>query len=175
MKVGVISDTHKHYTNFVEAIEQLRKHGADMIVHLGDDYTDCDEIGEESIMRVPGVYSEQYQDPAIANRRVLDIGGWQVLLTHTRDAHANDLPDDLDPDSLVQCKQVDAVFYGHTHIPSVDSAGGVVFMNPGHLKDTDKKENPATYSLVEFNEREMIITIYRLKDGTIFVREHIRR
>ncbi|UCC11332.1 MAG: metallophosphoesterase family protein, partial [candidate division WOR-3 bacterium] len=70
MKVGVTSDTHKYLKNFIRAIDSLRRHGVDLIIHLGDDYTDCDEIGEEDIVRVPGVYSEQYQDPGIPNRQV---------------------------------------------------------------------------------------------------------
>ncbi len=175
MKIGVTSDTHKNLKNFVRAVELLRTHGADMIVHLGDDYTDCDEIGEEDIVRVPGVYSEQYQDPGIPNRQVLELGGWQVLLSHTRDKHPNDRQDDLDPGSLIQCKQVDVVLYGHTHLPDVCMDRGVVLINPGHLKDEDKKGSPATYALVELDEREIRVKIFRLKDNTLFLQEQIRR
>ena len=175
MKIGVTSDTHKHLKNFARAIEYLRAHGADLIIHLGDDYADCDDVGEADVVRVPGVYSEQYQDPGIPNRKVLELGCWQVLLSHTRASHSNDLEDDLDPDSLVRCKQVDAVLYGHTHMPGVDVDRGVVFINPGHLKDDDKKGSPATYALVELDEQGVTIRIYRLKDNTLFLQEQIRR
>ncbi len=175
MKVGVTSDTHKNFTNFIRAIDSLRGHGVDVIIHLGDDYTDCDEIGEEDIVRVPGVYSEQYQDAGIPNRQVVELGGWQVLLSHTRDKHPNDRQDDLDPNSLIQCKQVDAVLYGHTHLPDVSMDRGVVLVNPGHLKDEDKKGSPATYALLELDEQKMTVKIYRLKDNTVIIQEQIRR
>ena len=146
-----------------------------MIIHLGDDYSDCDEIGEDDIVRVPGVFSEQYQDPGIPNRQVVEAGGWQLLLSHTRDKHPNDLRDDLDPNSLIDCKQVDAVLYGHTHLADVSMDSGVVLINPGHLRDGDKRGGPATYALVELNEQEMTVRVYRLKDNTILLQEHIRR
>jgi len=175
MKVGVTSDTHKHLKNFEVAVQQMKNLGAEMIIHLGDDYSDCDDIGEGDIVRVPGVYSEQYLNPAILNRKVLEITGWQVLLSHTRDAHPNDLEGDLKPESLIQCKQVNAVLYGHTHIPDASMDQGVVFINPGHLKDEDKKGSLPTYALVEFGEHDVIVEIYRLKDNTPFIREQFRR
>jgi putative phosphoesterase len=175
MKVGITSDTHKHLENFSRAVQEMRKLGAEMIIHLGDDYIDCNEIGEAEIIRVPGVYGDQYQDPDIPNRRIVEIAGWQVLMSHTRDAHPNDLEGDLSPESLIQCKQVDVVLYGHTHIPDASMDRGVVFINPGHLKDEDKKGSPATYALVEFNEHDVTVKIYRLTDNAPFMQEQFGR
>lgn len=175
MKIGVTSDTHKHLKNFEMAVQQMKELGVDMIVHLGDDYSDCDEIGEAEIIRVPGVFGDQYQDPDIPNRRIVEIAGWQVLLSHTKEAHPSDLEGDLSPESLVRCRQVDAVLYGHTHIPDASMDREVVFVNPGHLKDEDKKGSPATYALVEFDEHGVTVEIYRLTDNTPFIREQFRR
>lgn len=175
MKIGVASDTHRHLKNFALAVQYMHELGAQMIIHLGDDYTDCDEIGEDGIVRVPGVYSEQYQDPGIPNRHILELGGWQVLLSHTKEAHPNDLQHDPDPDSLVACKQVDAVLYGHTHIPHASMERGVLFINPGHLKDEDKRGNPPTFAMVELDAREAAVEIFCLKDRTPFKKEQYRR
>jgi putative phosphoesterase len=175
MKIGVVSDTHKHLKNFEMAVRQMKKLGVEMIVHLGDDYADPDDIGENDIVRVPGVYSDQYQDPGIANRRVMDLAGWQVLLSHTREAHPNDCVDDLKPEALIQCKQVNAVLYGHTHIPDASKESGVVFVNPGHLKDDDKKGNPPTFAVVEFDEHDVTVEIYRLTDNSPLMKEQFRR
>ena len=73
MKIGCLSDTHKNIKNLNSALEFLKNSGAETIIHLGDDYTDIDECGEENVVRVPGVFSNMYQDPEIPNRRVEDF------------------------------------------------------------------------------------------------------
>jgi len=175
MKIGLISDSHKYIKNLNRAIEFFKSLGVNKIIHLGDDYADVDEIGETGIVRVPGVFSDFYQDPNIPNRRVENLAGWHVLLTHTVSSHGNDLPDDLKPEDLIQNKKVDIVLYGHTHIPDIKKENDIVFINSGHLKDGDKKGYPPTFGYMEITEDELLVRIYTLKDYTIFKEEKFRR
>ncbi len=140
MKIGCLSDTHKNIKNLNGAIEFLKNSGAETIIHLGDDFTDIDECGEENAVRVPGVFSDTYQNPDVPNRRVEDFAGWRVLLTHTISSHPNDLPGDIRPEQLIENRGVDVVLYGHTHIPDIKREQGILFVNPGHLKDEDKRD-----------------------------------
>lgn len=175
MKIGLMSDSHKYIKNLNRVIEFFKSLDVDKIIHLGDDYADIDEIGETGIARVPGVFSDVYQDPNIPNRRVEDLAGWQVLLTHTVSSHTNDLPDDLKPEELINDKKVDIVLYGHTHIPDIKKENDVVFINPGHLKDQDKKGYAPTFGYLEIIENELLVRIYTLKDYAIFKEEKFRR
>lgn len=170
MKIGCFSDTHKNIKNLNSAIEFLKNSGAEIFIHLGDDYTDVDECGEENVVRVPGVFSDIYQKPDVPNRRVDDFAGWRVLLTHTVSSHPNDLPNDIQPEQLIENRGVDVVLYGHTHIPDIKREQGILFVNPGHLKDEDKKGYLPTFGLLDFSEDTLLIEIYDLKTKSLFKR-----
>ncbi len=175
VKIGLVSDSHNHLVNLSNALSFLKNVGAEKIIHLGDDYTDIDECGEENVVRVPGVFSDVYQKPEVKNRRVEDFTGWHVLLSHTVSSHSNDLPDDIKPEDLIQKKKIDVILYGHTHIPDIRKEQGIIFVNPGHLKDEDKKGYPSTCGLVEFKSDAITIEIYNLKTTSIFKKETFRK
>jgi putative phosphoesterase len=168
MKIGLVSDSHKHIVNLNDAVAFLKTKGADIIVHLGDDYTDLAEIGENNAIRVPGVFGEAYQNTSIPNRMVAKFDGWRILLSHTISSHDNDLPGDLKPEEMVERKKVDAVLYGHTHIPDITHEHGVVFVNPGHLKDEDKKGFPPTCCFVHVRKDTMTVQIFDLKTKDVY-------
>jgi putative phosphoesterase len=175
MKIGLISDTHNNIVNLDKAIKKLRELGAEKIIHLGDNYTDIDEIGETRILRVPGVFSECYQNPDILNRIVCYFSGWRVLITHTVSSHENDLRGDIKPEEYIQNKIIDVVLYGHTHIPDIKKEDKIIFINPGHLKDEDKKGYPPTFALLEFVETDIVIKIYDFKKETIYKEESFKK
>lgn len=168
MKIGLLSDTHKQIVNLSEAVEFLKTLGVDAFIHLGDDYTDIDEIGESNVVRVPGVFSDAYQDTSIPNRMIARFDGWRILLSHTIASHDNDLPSDLKPEELIEKKKVDAVFYGHTHIPEIRQDKGIVFINPGHLKCEDKKGFPPTFGFVHVKHGTIVVRLYSLKTKEIY-------
>ncbi len=170
MKIGVVSDSHGHIENLRRALRALLEEGIEVFCHLGDDYDDLEAVEVPSgveVLRVPGVFSEYYRDPSIPNRVLKEWGGKRFLLTHTRSRHQNDLPDDLDPEVLVKEGRVDVVFYGHTHIPEVSVRDEVLFLNPGHLKDEDKKGHPPTYGMVEVEGGRVGAKIFDLYSGEI--------
>jgi putative phosphoesterase len=175
MRLGVVSDTHKHIVNLDKAVKFLKEMHVDRIIHLGDDYDDPDEIGERDMIRVPGVFSDAYQDEGIQNRRIENIGGWRFLLTHTLSSHPNDLPEDLSPGGLISAGRVHVVLYGHTHIPEVKREEEVIFLNPGHLKNEDKKGFPPTFGYVELTINELLIRIFNLHDYSVRQEERYRK
>jgi putative phosphoesterase len=175
MKLGVISDTHRHIVNFSKAVDFLQKEAADRIIHLGDDYGDVDEIGERSILRVPGVFSDAYQDVKIPNRIIQNFGGWRFLLSHTVSSHPNDLPGDIVPEDLIRDKRVNVILYGHTHVPDVKHEQGVIFFNPGHMKNEDKKGFPPTFGYIELTIADLLVRVHNLRDHSIFKEEKFRK
>lgn len=175
MKIGVLSDTHKHIVNLSRAVDWLKEMGVGKFIHLGDDYTDIDELGERDVIRVPGVFSEVYQDLNVPNRIVQNFAGWRFLLTHTPASHANDLPSDLKPEALIETQQVRVLLYGHTHVPEIREASGVVFFNPGHLKNEDKRGYPPTFGYLELTIDRLLARIYKLQDRSILVEEKYRK
>lgn len=175
MKLGVISDTHKHIVNLSKAVKFVKEMGVDKIIHLGDNYEDIDEIGERDVIRVPGVFSDVYQDKKIQNRRVENLGGWRFLLTHTISSHPNDLPEDLVPEDLIHAQKVQVVLYGHTHMPEIKQERGIIFLNPGHLKNEDKRRFPPTFGYVELTISRLLMRIYDLRGCSVRQEERYRK
>jgi len=178
VRVGVLSDSHGSMENLRRALKALAGHGVSILCHLGDDEDDilALEVPEGIETRwVPGVFSPRYQDPGVPNRLLLEIEGWRILLTHTLARHERDLPDDPDPLQLVGEKGVRIVLYGHTHIPEVRVEGGVLFLNPGHLKDEDKKGYPPTFGLLDLEEEGARGRIFELYAGGLLMEGRLRR
>lgn len=168
MKIGVVSDSHGHRENLRRAVKDMREAGVEIIVHLGDDYDDVKSLSdheEMTIIQVPGVFSTYYQDPGIPNRVIENWEGAHVLLTHTPEIHENDLPTDLDPEAVAAREEVHLILFGHSHIPEVKVKGAVLWVNPGHLKDNDKKGYPPTYALMEIGGTEIRVRILGLFSG----------
>jgi putative phosphoesterase len=164
MKVGLLSDSHGNLGCVSEAAKWLARKGIETVIHLGDNYEDCDHLckGKVRLIRVPGVYSEYYQNENIANRIVENFNNWRVLITHTDCSHENDSQDDIKPEEAISNRKVDAVFYGHTHIPLVEERNGVLLVNPGHLKPEDKKGYPASFAVVDFKDSMIEVKILNL-------------
>ena len=168
MKIGVVSDSHGHVDNLRRTVKTMNEAGIEVIVHLGDDYDDVKALSNQegtTIIQVPGVFSTYYQDPGIPNRVIEEWERVRVLLTHTPEVHKNDLPADLDPAAVVARGEVRLVLSGHSHIPEVKEERGVVWVNPGHLKDDDKKGYPPTYALLEITDTEIRVRIVDLNAG----------
>ena len=158
MKIAVLSDSHGNLGNIKKIGRYLReKAKVSLIVHLGDEYDDVDilkDLGVE-IIKVPGINSSYYQDPDTPNRIVKDIEGIKVLITHSLDPNSNDLPQDKNPKDIIKEENIGLVFYGHTHIAKVEEKNNVIFVNPGHLRDFDKKGNFASFAIVEIKDKKI--------------------
>ena len=168
MKIGVVSDSHGQRENLRHAVKDMHEAGVEVIAHLGDDYDDVTSLSFHegmTIIQVPGVFSTYYQDPGIPNRIIEEWEGVRVLLSHTPVAHENDLPTDLDPEAVATRGDIRVVLSGHSHIPEVKEKGAVIWVNPGHLKDDDKKGYPPTYALMEIAGTEIRVRILELFSG----------
>jgi len=117
MLIGVISDTHGLMRP--EALQALT--GSQLIIHAGD-------VGDLGILDVLGTIA-----PVIAVRGNIDMasalpeferieqGGVSIYVLHD----VNQL--DFDPAAA----GIQAVISGHSHKPSIRTAGGVLYLNPG--------------------------------------------
>jgi len=172
MRLGLISDTHGELENIKEALEQLTSiFKIEKIVHLGDEWEDIEVLkGQKGIevIVIPGVYAREYADPSIPNRIIREFDGWQILFTHTSNAHANDLPGDPDPEELAATQKVDVVAYGHTHIPSIEEKEYVLWVNPGHLKSKDKKGYSPSYAILDISPEKVEVRVVDLDSRETF-------
>lgn len=120
MIVGLIADTHGLLRP--EAVDALQ--GSDLIVHAGD-------VGDPVILSrlaaiapvsvVRGNVDRGLEAAAWPLSDVVQAGEVRLYVLH-------DLATlDLDPATA----EIDVVISGHSHVPSVQRQGGVLFVNPG--------------------------------------------
>ncbi|GFO56143.1 phosphoesterase [Geomonas sp. Red276] len=131
MKLLVISDSHGNYPQAFKAHELAGP--VDHIIHLGDGSEDAkllEEVLEVPVLRVAGNCD---CDPQLPRELTLKFGDCQVLVTHgNRQAVKSGLGE-----LIGRGKQVGAnlILYGHTHLPAVEAADGMLLINPGSLKE----------------------------------------
>ncbi|MBW2060208.1 MAG: YfcE family phosphodiesterase [Deltaproteobacteria bacterium] len=171
MKFAVISDSHGETDNVRRLAEHLCNIGIKHVIHLGDDYDDADVLSEAGleVLRVPGVFSDYYQDPDIPNRLFSELGGLKILLTHADAPHKNDRPEDGDPAELAREKKPDLVLFGHSHLPVIEERAGILWVNPGHLKTADKKGAPPSYALIDTETTPCQIQIRAFEDDRVLM------
>jgi uncharacterized protein len=164
MVVGVVSDTHGNVQGMRRLADKLKARGVSTVLHVGDDYRDLNTLQEMGleVMGVPGVYCREYADPDVPNRLVLELGGLKLLLTHTEDRNRYDGPGD--PDPRVLAREVQIVLFGHTHAPVMEDRQGVLWLNPGHLKDRRDRGHPSSFGLLTLSPAEVGVEIRRLED-----------
>jgi len=169
MRIGVVSDSHGEIENLRKAaLWLIDKQNVEAIVHLGDNYEDTCifENLDVKIIKVPGVFSDYYQDKNIPNRVIETFNDRKTLITHTECCHENDLPGDLKPEELVSKKSVDVILYGHSHIPKIEQKHSILYINPGHLKSDDKKGYSPTFAVVDF-QKQISVIIFNLMGKVI--------
>jgi hypothetical protein len=165
MKIGVMSDSHGNIEYVRRAAEYMMEAEVEYIIHLGDDYYDARILDNlpANVIKVPGVYETIYQDASVPNRLVEDIAGLKVLITHTKNSHRNDLPQDERPEEYIASQKVDIVLFGHSHSFCARVEGGVLMVNPGHLRPEDKR-GEATFALLEIDDRNIDVKILNMKE-----------
>jgi uncharacterized protein len=118
--IGVISDTHGLLRP--EAVDALK--GCDRIIHAGD-------VGSPDVLQ----HIRQIA-PVVAVRGNVDKGRWALALPDTEtidlDGHTIYVLHILaDFDLQLAPPGINAVVYGHSHTPSIEHRGNVLYLNPG--------------------------------------------
>ncbi len=165
-----MSDTHGHLTEMRRAARRMvESFGVDVVVHLGDDSTDADEISTiaDEVISVPGVFEERYRNKDIPNRIIKNFDGIPFLLTHTPTRDPRDSPLDLDPTELAQSGEVKVVLHGHTHRYGVEEKNGAIYINPGHLNVGDKRSPILTFAIIEPVRGRLNVKFVDLDGGII--------
>jgi uncharacterized protein len=119
-RIGLISDTHGLVRP--EALAALK--GVELIVHAGD-------IGKSEVLD-----ALQAIAPVAAIKGNNDTAAWARHIPEVLDLHVNDrtvrvIHNVLDVGSNLAGAGIDIVVSGHSHKPSVETRGNVLFVNPG--------------------------------------------
>jgi uncharacterized protein len=156
MKLLVISDSHGNYAHAFKAHELAGP--VDHVIHLGDGCDDArmlEEVLEVPVHRVAGNCDFE---PEVPKELTLDFGDCRIFVTHgNRQLVKSGLGQLIGKGMEAKAA---LVLYGHTHLPSVQSAEGMLLVNPGALKPGF----PMSYAIVTVEGAEVRAEIYGIKD-----------
>lgn len=147
MKIIVFSDSHGDLSLMKSAIEAV---GPDRAIHLGDYVRDAAEL-QRLYPNIPFDIVKGNNDfvTAYPQSKVLEIGGKTLYLSHG-DRYAVKFGIER---IAWKGKElgVDAVLFGHTHVPYLDRDGGMWIMNPGCIGHQTYLSKSPTYGLIEIS------------------------
>lgn len=148
MKIAVMSDTHGHNKNIIEAILAMDK--PDLLIHLGDYTKDGENISKilgipVAIVKGNGDYDSPYKED-----EVIEVKGKKIFLTH---GHRHGVVRNLDNLYYRALElEVDLALFGHTHIPVNLKYDNIIIMNPGSPSLPRGGSNIKTFGLIEIDE-----------------------
>jgi uncharacterized protein len=130
MKIGVLSDTHlREPDSEFKKIIETHFEDVEKIFHAGDfvDLSVADYLSSrKELIAVCGNMDSPDIRRAFPNKRTIELGGFKVGLIH-----GGGSPFGIESRIKKQFDEVDAIVYGHTHIPSNHLVKNVYFFNPG--------------------------------------------
>lgn len=153
MKIGVISDTHipeRAKDIPAKILEGLK--GVDMILHAGDlaNLSVIDRLKKvcKDVRSVQGNMDPQEVKDKLPQKLIIPVGKFKIALMHGYGSPAG-LPELLT--KVFKDDFVDAIVFGHSHIPMNEVREKILFFNPGSA--TDKIfSSYNSYGILEVNE-----------------------
>jgi putative phosphoesterase len=119
-RIGIISDTH----GLLRPEAERALAGVDHIVHGGD-------IGDPAIIpalrriapvtAIRGNVDTGAWADAYAETETVRLGGTTIFVVHDRKSLA------IDPAK----RGIDVIISGHSHVPNIETIGGILYLNPG--------------------------------------------
>ncbi|MHA1933622.1 MAG: metallophosphoesterase [Promethearchaeota archaeon] len=145
MKIAVISDTHDHMNNILQAVSILNERKVNAVIHCGDFvapfvkkwFDKLDEAIKKNFFGVFGnndgerVFLKQNlgqicQLAQNGHEMILELGGKRIYVSH--------MPKQSTIDALANSDKFDIILTGHTHIMRNEKyENGVLVVNPGEL------------------------------------------
>ncbi|MDD3393850.1 MAG: metallophosphoesterase [Anaerotignum sp.] len=152
MKILVFSDSHGRIENAKAVLQRLERQ-VDMVFHLGD--YDEDAIALQSMFSsLPFHYVKGNNDfgQDTPSHKLVLAQGKRFLLTH---GHKQRVHYNLNTIAYWGEEQgVDAVVFGHTHVPLNDGGGRVYLFNPGSIS-LPRDSFTATFGIISIENGKM--------------------
>lgn len=160
MKIAIFSDTHGNHALLARAFDLAGD--VDHIFHLGDDTDDAiflELLCGKTVIKVLGNCDFSTDSP---RESLLSLEGMKFLLTHGDRYGVKGGLDKLTTRAAEE--RADVVLYGHTHVPTVTTIDGILYVNPGCLKKGFSKPSFALLSLENGTLSASIVPVTPLQD-----------
>lgn len=172
MKLGVMSDTHGNISLMQSVADKMvNDHKVKAIIHLGDNLADTKRLDTHGakLLAVPGIYEDAWKDKNVQHRIIKEFEGIVFLISHTPSKHEVDRKGDINPSRARSKFGAHVLLHGHTHKPTAMESpdDGLIVINPGHLKDAEDRNAPASYAIIDVSKEHLDITFLGVDDDVI--------
>ena len=167
MKIAVISDTHDHMKNILEAVSIINERKIDAVIHCGDYVAPFvkkwfDKLNDSIKKNFFGVFGNNdgerlflkqnlgqiCQFAQKGNELILELGGKRIFVSH--------MPKHQTIEALSHSGKFDIILSGHTHVMRNEkSENGVLVVNPGEL--CGYLTGKATFAIIDTDKMESVI------------------
>lgn len=147
MRILIVSDTHGRHDKFDRVLDKVGK--IDLMIHLGDfqDEEDYMEIASGCSVCMVAGNNDYFSD--LPYERTEVIGGKRMFLTHGHSYAVHGGVGRLAEEGRKH--QAEVVMFGHTHVPCVEEADGMLFVNPGSLTYSRQEGHKPSYAIMEID------------------------
>ncbi len=135
-KIAIVSDSHGDIENI--ALFRDRLADVDALYHLGDHAEDAIPLSQKLNCGFVSVRGNCDPFSDAPERYVVEWHGRRILLLHGHTVMGR-----LRLLYAAQEANADAVLFGHSHVPSIETVEGVLMINPGSLSRPRTVKGPS--------------------------------
>jgi len=141
----ILADSHGDTVNILWAVRE--NPDVDIIVHLGDCYTDINSVRREITKELVAIGGNLDRNEVINFEKTLEYDSKKILLTH---GHWYNVKTGFEEIAEYgRKKNYDLVAFGHTHKPYLGKYNKLILFNPGSILQ-------GNYGIVKINKRKII-------------------
>lgn len=153
MKILVLSDTHGDIDN-AERVIRKNSDDVDLIIHLGDYFRDAEKLaGIFPGLNFEYIYgNSDFMIGEVPGEKILELAGKKIFITH---GHRYSVKWDYDKlHKKAEELGVDALLFGHTHVPDIVYGKDYILINPGSTSDP-REDSCESYAVIEINKGKL--------------------
>ena len=137
MRIGILGDTHGDTMSMRQAVVAIG--AADLWLHTGDFCSDALLVAALAGAPVTAVRGNCDMHTGTKPDEFIETSGYRIWLTH---GHRHGVKQGIS-DLLCWARryEADAVVFGHTHHPHIETVGGILLFNPGSAAEPRRGKN----------------------------------
>jgi uncharacterized protein len=160
VKIGILADTHldRATDDFKSAIKTIFS-DIDIIIHAGDmiGMGVYEYLCNWDLKAVRGNMDNHDLKAILPDKRIEEINGKKIGIIHGKGP-----PYCVDMFVSNEFQDVDAIIFGHSHIPFHAKKGNIVMFNPGSFRKPYTP--PGTAGIMEISDNEIVFRLLKLDD-----------
>lgn len=150
MRVLITSDSHNENKNIMIALKKEKK--IDMLIHCGDIENGWEEIRNACSCPIYAVKGNNDFFTDLPKEVEFKIGDYNVWLTHGHYYFVSMENRTIKEEAI--SRNVDIVFYGHSHKPVIDIDKKIIAINPGSISYPRQEGKRPSYCIMEIDKKE---------------------